>query len=102
MKSLQFCKLVCHLNESVEEWMGRLRTAVVECKYKEVDRQLKEQFIHGLNDNEMLAEIIRELTKCKENVTIPSEAILVWAKSVEAQKAQGAVMSSLHESKNYT
>ena len=44
--------------------MGRLRTAVAECKYKEVDRQLKEQFIHGLNDDEMLVEFIRKLTKC--------------------------------------
>ena len=56
--------------------MGRLRTDVVECKYKEVDRQLKEQFIHGLNDDEMLAEIIRELTKCEENINIPVK--LFW------------------------
>ena len=52
---------------------------MVECKYKEVYRQVKEQFIHGLNDDEMLAEIIRELTKKKENVTIPSETVLAWA-----------------------
>ena len=31
------------------------------CNYQEVDRQLKEQFIHGLNDNSMLEEIIKEL-----------------------------------------
>ena len=43
--------------------MGRLRLALVECNYREVDRQLKEQFIHGLNDNDMFAEIIRELNK---------------------------------------
>ena len=35
---------------------------MVECNYREVDRQLKEQFIHGLNDNDMLTEIIRQLT----------------------------------------
>ena len=68
--------MVCCSNESVEEWMDRLRTAVVECKYKEVKRQIKEQFIHGLNDDEMLAEVIRELTKCGEDVTIPSETAL--------------------------
>ena len=39
--------------------MGRLRLAAVECNYKEIDRQLKEQFIHRLNDNDMPAEIIR-------------------------------------------
>ena len=78
--SLQFHKLVCHSNKSVEEWMGGLRTTAVKCKYKEVDRQLKEQSIHGLNDDEILAEITRELTKYKENVTIPSETILALAK----------------------
>ena len=67
----QFHKLICCSNESVKEWMGRLRTAVVECKYKEGNRQLKEQFIHGLNDDEMLVEVIRKLTKCWEDVTIP-------------------------------
>ena len=54
----------------MEEWMGRLRTAVVKCNYKEIDRQLKEQFIHGLNDKEILIAIFRELTKCEENITI--------------------------------
>ena len=79
--------------------MVRLRTAVAECKYKEVDRQLKEQFIHGLKDSEMLTEVIRELTKCKENVIIPSEIALVCIKRVEAQRAQTVVISSLHDLK---
>ena len=34
--------------------MGQLRITVAECNYKELDRQLKEQFIHGLDDNDML------------------------------------------------
>ena len=38
-------------------------TVLVECKYKEVGKQLKDQLIHDLNDDEMLAEIIRELSK---------------------------------------
>ena len=50
IKSLQFCKIIRQSNESVKEWMGRLRTAAVKCNYKEIDRQLKEKFIHGLND----------------------------------------------------
>ena len=41
IKALQFCNLVRHHNKSVEEWMGRLRMAAVECGYKEVDKQLK-------------------------------------------------------------
>ena len=34
IKCLQFCKLIWQSNESAEEWVGRLRTAVVECSYK--------------------------------------------------------------------
>ena len=60
--------------------MDRSRTVVVKCSYKEIYRQLKEQFIHGLNDEEVLAEIIRELTKCGENTNIHSENVLTWAK----------------------
>ena len=37
-------------------------------KYKEIDRQVKEQFIHRLKDTDMLAKIIMELTKvCKKH-----------------------------------
>ena len=65
IKSLQFRKLCRYEDENVEEWMGRLHIAAVECNYQEVDRQLKEQFIHGLNDQSMLEEIIKELTTAK-------------------------------------
>ena len=61
--------------------------------------QLKEQFIPGLNNEEMLVEIIREVTKCDENTNIHSENVLTWAKRVEAQRAQTAVISSLNERK---
>ena len=47
----------------------------------------------------MLAEPIRELTKCKENDTIPTETVLAWANRVEAQRTQTVVISSLHKSK---
>ena len=49
------------------------------------------------NDDEMLAENIRELTKCEENITTHSENVLTWAKRVEAQRAQMVVNSCLHE-----
>ena len=31
---------------------------VIECKYKEYDRRVKEQFINGMNDQAFAAEII--------------------------------------------
>ena len=81
--------------------MSKLRLAVVECNYREVDRQVKEQFVHGLNNNDMLTEIIRELSKAKESVDITSEQVLGWAKRVEAQRAQSEIMDSLTETKEF-
>ena len=40
--------------------MRRLWVAAVEHNYQEIDRQLKGQFIHGLNDKSMLEEIIKD------------------------------------------
>ena len=76
--------------------MGRLRTSSGQMQLQR-NRQLKEYFMHGLNDEELLAEIIRELIKCEENITIHSENVLTWAKRVEVQRAQAVVISSLHE-----
>ena len=76
IKPLQFHKLSRQTKENTEEWMGRLRLAAVECKYREVDRQLKDHFIHRLNDNDMLTEIIKELTKAEESADITSEQVL--------------------------
>ena len=67
--------------------------------YKEVDRQLKEQFIHGVNDKIMLDEIIRELMSRTSNVQMTSEDVLAWAKRVKAQRAQAAVLNDLTEIK---
>ena len=88
--SSQFRKLYRYEDENVEEeWMGRLWVAAAECNYQEVDRQLKEQFIHGLNDKCMLEEIIKELTATK------------WANRVEAQRAQAVVLNTLVESREF-
>ena len=46
------------MNKNAEEWMCRLQLSAIECNYKELDRQLKQKFIHGLNDIDMLGEII--------------------------------------------
>ena len=48
---------------------------------------MKEQFIYGLNDTEMLGEIIKELTKIYKNEEITSENVLAWAKRVEVQRS---------------
>ena len=85
VRSLQFYKSVRQPNENVEEWEGRLKLAAVECNYTEMYRQLKEQFIHGLNDNDILVIIIRELTKTEESKDVESKEVLAWAEREETQ-----------------
>ena len=55
------------------KWMGRLQLTAVQCNYKGINGQ----FINRLNDNEMLVEIIRELTRTEENKNVQSEQVLV-------------------------
>ena len=45
--------------------MGYLRIKPNECKYKENNRRVKEQFMNGINDGDMMTEIIGELTVIK-------------------------------------
>ena len=78
--------------------MGRLRIAAIECNYKETDRQLKEQFIHWLNDDDREN---KELTRTKENENVTNKQNLVWARSVEAQKAHSAIVRTLNETKDF-
>ena len=101
IKSLKFGKLYRYDEENVEEWMGRLCIAAVECNYQEVDRQLKRQFIHGLNDEYMLEKIIKELMATKNNDHITSGGMLAWDKRVEVQRAQAAVLNTLTESRQF-
>ena len=70
---------------------------MVECNYKEVDRQLKEQFIHGLNDRVMLDEIVRELMAKNNSEQINSEDVLLWARQIETQRAQAAILNNITE-----
>ena len=81
--------------------MGWFHMEAAECGYKEIDRQLKEKFIHGLNDKSMLDEIIRELTSRNGNVQTTSKDVLVWAKRVKAQRAQASMVNDITETKAF-
>ena len=41
--------------------MGRLQTEVTECDYRDPNRPLTEQFIGGINDDDMTDERLREI-----------------------------------------
>ena len=101
IKLLQFRKLCRNDGGNVEEWMGRLRVTAIECNYQEVDRQLNEQFIHGLNDKNMLEDIPKELMTVKSDKQTASDNVLAWVKRVEAQRAQATIMSTITKSKEF-
>ena len=101
IKSLQFRKLCRVEDESAEEWMGHLCMAAAECWYKEIDRQLKEQFIHGLNDKVILDKIIRELKSKTSSQKMTSKDVLAWAKIVKAQRAKASILNDITEIKTF-
>ena len=81
--------------------MGKLRMANTEYNYMEINKQLKEQFIHGLNDSGMSIQIINECTKIEENDNVTNEQVLPWARSVEAQKAHSGILENLNETEDF-
>ena len=76
IQSLQFYKLTWEQNEKAEEWMGYLRCEVNEYVYRQRDRKLKEQFLSGIIYEEIMTEIIRELTAIKETNKVTCEQVL--------------------------
>ena len=97
IKSLQFRKLCRVEGKSADEWMGSC-AVVTDCNYRELDSQLVEQFIHGLNDKVMLDEIIRELTAITNDKHVTSEGVLAWAKRTEAQRVQATILNDITDS----
>ena len=55
--------------------MGKLHVYATDCKYKEYDRRLKEQVMNGLDDENLTAEITKELTVFKDTSEISSKQV---------------------------
>ena len=66
-----------------------------------IHRQLKQEFIHSLNDKSMLYEIIRELTSRNSNVQTTSKDVLAWAKRVKAHRVQASMLNDITETKAF-
>ena len=75
--------------------MQKLCIAAVECNYQEIDWQLKGKFIHSLNNKHKLEEFIKELTATNNDDHIISGGVLAWAKRLEVQRVQAAVLDML-------
>ena len=59
--ALQYLKLKRKSHESTQEWMARLQTKAVEFDYSEHHRRLNKQFLHGIDGDVMLCEILSEV-----------------------------------------
>ena len=68
--------------------MKRVRIEAEKCDYTEQDRQIKEQFICGLDDEGMRTKIMNEI-KAKSNTDkVTSKQVLMLAKQEEINMIQ--------------
>ena len=54
-----------------------------------------------MNDEATTAEIIKELMVLNNTSGVSSEQVLVWAKKVEAQRAQKEVLENIRDTKDF-
>ena len=64
-------------------------------------RCIKQHFIHGLNSGGMTKEIIKKLTALSDTSLVTSSWVLAWAKTVEAQKSQMAMLKGLNDNTKF-
>ena len=67
--------------------MGLPRIKANDCEKKEKDWRLKEQFINGINNDNIITDIIQELTAVKKTSEITNEHKLAWTRITEAKRA---------------
>ena len=75
-------------DENLEEWMKRVRAEAEKWEYQEQDRQIKEQFIYGLDNEGIQAKIVNEIRAKDETDSVTSEQVLMLAKQEEASLIQ--------------
>ena len=62
-----------------------MQTKAADCDYNKYDRILTEQFIHGLDNEGIIIEILREVSLLEDIDEATSEWVLLWTQRVEAQ-----------------
>ena len=63
--------------------MGHLVIKANDYVYQERARRLKEQFINGIKDDDMMNEIVGDLAMIKRTNEVTIEQFLSWPKRVE-------------------
>ena len=77
--------------------MDRLRTKAADCKYKEYDRLLTEQFINRLNDDGMVDEILKEANILQDIEDASCEYVLLWAFRLDMPRAQNPAINEIKQ-----
>ena len=62
---------------------------------------LTKQCIHGLDDECMKSEILREVSAFENTEDATSEQVLLFAQKVEAQRAQKEALDNIKEAKDF-
>ena len=99
--SLQYCKLKKKSHESPQKWMGRLHIKAMDCKYREYDRRLKEQFVNGLDNENIIAEILKELRGLERYPWGEQWTNIDVGKRVEAQRVQKELLDNFRDTKKF-
>ena len=79
-------------NKNAEEWMGHFRIKAMNVNIKKKIEDWKKQFIDGINKDNVMTEIIWQLTAVKKTCKISSEQVLAWARGVEVQRTQKVII----------
>ena len=78
-------------------WAGCILRPKTE--YIEYARRQKEQLINGIEYNNMIAEIIKELTAWKDTSEANSKQVLMQAQRVETNRAQKEMLDNSRDTK---
>ena len=70
------------------EWIKRVRVAAEKCKYQELNRQLKEQFIHGINNQYIQRKKDSNFNTMNKSTEVTSDQVLMWTKQEEALRTK--------------
>ena len=69
--------------------------------YKAYNRELTEQFIHGLHGESMISENLRKVSLMEDINDVTSKRKLPWVQRVEAQRVQKEALDSIKEVKEF-
>ena len=81
--------------------MGRLCIKITDSTYKEHERRLKEQFLNALDNENIIAEILKEWTAYKDTSEVSSEQVLMFAQRSEVQWVHKEVLDNIRDTKEF-